>query len=466
MRIALLSIVLMLIAINLSFAQADFQYKFSPTSASIPVNATATFDLKIWHGQPEAISFEIFSLDVRWSIRSEFPLLVAPDKIFTTKIHLTPLKLNPGVYGVPISIGYKGNYRKEILIIELLGPEAFLGYKPAIKGNFSLKYSNDPRQALKVEIYLRNLNLKNITNSTLKLRSNLINQNLDLAIKPLQEKQFDLEFKLDPKTPPQKDDLRIKLEVFVEEENRTYEFDFGQKEFEIISYGEISERFEKTGKFLIRQKIWEFENLANIELKKTLEEKTWFLKNLFSSFSPEPKKMKNKLIWEIVLAPGEKAKVEIKTYYHAIPLIFILVFGTFLAFYFSRSPLVINKSIEIVSKKDEFAELNVKINLRNRSSSKLSNVKFIDIVPILADFVAVEEVGALPVSKVTKGTRKGTIIKWETEMEAKEEKFAIYKMRTKLGLIGKITFPAPIAKFSLPSGAEREIVGKSVEVGF
>jgi hypothetical protein len=432
------------------------------------MDQTATFNLTITQRTNKILSFDIYSPDVAWDMTTDpttdRKLKVYPKTSKSTKLKFRPLYVNPGVYGVGVNVRWaEGNIlEKKHVLIEVKSLEPVTGtYLPAIRGAASMKERVDPADDILVRIKLENQNRKDLSKITVKLRSNIINKDYDTTLKPLEKKTLEFNVKISPVTYPQIDILKVS--IFAEEANQTYQFDLLPMEYEILRYGEIAEDITTEKEFLKRTEVITLTNTGNLPETKAYRTKVGFFRGFITTAEPEGTKIKTSagrfLSWDIDLDVNTKATIRVTANYRPVAIAILLIIIGIIAYYTARSPVVIKKSAVIMrTKEGGISDLKVMLMIKNRGKHPLQNIEIIDKVPAIADVIKEEALGTLQPTKILRHERKGTLVKWRLDsLDKLEERIITYKIRSKLSILGGLTLPVAVVKFQGMSGRERVV---------
>ena len=452
----IVSFFLLSVAVN----ALDFNFSISPEQKSIKTNESAVFKLTVNHNDKEDRTFEVFSSDVIWDVRSKDILRVSPSGL-STDLHVKPLNLNPGVYGVPIVVKLFGTNEllKKVVILEIKSANEKEGsYLPAVSGVLSLSKSIDPREEVVIDLSLENKNIKNIPSLDVKLRSRIINVDSKTSLGSLEKKKLTFKVQLDKTTPPQRDQLKATLFAFDEDRKKDYQFDLLPSDYEVIVYGtELAEDIKIKKQFLKTTKEIVLSNPGNVPLTKEYKINKKGVSSFFTSFDPKPKLFNEFYVWTVQLSVGESLNITQTTNYWSLFVLVVLILLAVLSYFLFRSPIVVSKSARIISTKEGgISELKVILHIRNRSGKKVRNVRVIDLIPNLAELVKHFDVGSLEPYKVVLHDAKGTIVKWKVdEVEPGEERLIYYKVKNKLSVLSGISLPAAVVKFETAPETER-----------
>lgn len=424
------------------------------------IGEETSFELSLSHDAPDAQTFEVFSSDVLWDLRTRDNLIVAPGQRFTTLLYVRPLLYNPGLYRVPVSVRVaRSNIAQEhILMIELRSKDAPIrGYVPAIRGFFEMPKSIDPRQAVPIDVRLENQNVRGHDKLVLKFRSSLINKDFTVALGQLEKKSVHFDIPIDPLAAPARDVL--KLSIIAPADGITYQFDFPSAEYAIAAYGGITEDVSDTKHFLGRTRVITIRNTGNANYAKRVEAPLNALSAVFSSASQKGAWSKGAYAWDVSLRPAEQQSITLRTNYWPPFIVLVLALIAVISYYLFRSPLVATKRAMVVAAKEGgISELKVLLSLRNRSPVQLKNVHLIDVVPNIAEVLRETELGSIAPENILRHEKKGTLVKWRLpHLEPHEERIITYHIRSKLGILGGLKLPVAIAKFEVKQGVERSV---------
>lgn len=428
----------------------DFSADIEPAGQTIKLNETARFNLTINNPSTEVEQYEIYSPDVQWDVStdptSDRIIKVRPEAKVTTTIVVRPLYVNPGLYIVGLAIKRSGSsdlLRKnlEVGIVRDIPGE----YAPSIRTQLDFTNDLDPRTNATLKVDIENQNRRDIGDITIKIRSNLINDDIQSKLNSLETKHLTFSYAFEPKLSPQSDTIRIS--IFTQWRNRTIQFDALPHTYEIISYGGIDEQAEQDNLLLARRRSVRFTNTGNNPRTKIYKERLGPLQEWVSSATPDPQVKKTTegaiYIWKIDLKPGEESTITITENFRPFAYIILLIIVVILGYYYARTPVLIRKAAMVVETKEGgISELKVLITLKNRSGSQLSDVYIVDRVPAIADLKPDHEVGTMRPTHVLKHEAQGTQLRWSLEtIDPHEERLLSYKIRTKLSVLGGLNLP-------------------------
>ncbi len=458
---------MLLTTVSIAYAQVGFEVMMDPTEQKILLNETAVYDLIISHNSPKEEIFEVFSPDVIWDVRISEILKVPPNSRKRFTLFLRPLNVNPGFYGVPLTVRLSGTKLavKKDLVIELtssLPPK--VAYLPALRGEISIPKEIDSREEIIITVTVHNQNVKSLPDVDVKLRSSVINNDYLTSLEGLEKKTLTYKVRIDPYTPPQEDVLKVSL--IVEDIGRTFQFDIPSARYQVGTFRNLEEDVQVQKGFMKTYNTITLTNRGNTLIDETYAIRSPFFKGIFTSSDPKGEKSKGFISWHLRLESEESTQFLVTYNYRPILVILAIAVLLIIIYFVTRSPLVISKKATVVGTREGgISELKIVLQLVNRSSKTLNNVSIIDLVPRIADVIKEEQVTIKPVN-VVKHERKGTIVKYKIDkMSSGEQRIITYKIKSKLSILGGVTLPVAVGKFEV-SGKHRTTNSNAPLVGF
>ncbi len=460
-------LVLVLIVLAQALVQAGYAFEFnaevSPDIRAIKTNESADFSLKLTHGSTDTESFTVYSPDINWNVLlSEYPYF--PQGTKELKLSLTPLNVNPGVYRIPVYIksNSKNDVLKRYLSVELTSakPESYERL-PAIRAKLDFPSKVDPRTSTKLVLNLENRNNRELPNLLVKVRSELINEDYQTSLGPNDKKQVEFTINLPEKTMPQKD--LLKISILMIENEKTFRYDVETKQFSVIQYGEVVVKEDLNKGWFTRNKLVKFTNTGNTPNTANYKETLGFFQKLFTSLTPDTTNGE----WSFELNVNEERTIRIYTSYVSLVLFFIFLLLVVVSYFLFRSPIVLVKRTQVLkSTEGGINKLKVLLYVKNRSSHMIRNVRVMDVIPRLADFIEKTYEGTLnPVT--IKKLEKGTLLKWQVDvLEPGEERIIYYNVMNKLSVLEGLTLPVAVAKFNVAGKVERSTKSNVLDVSF
>ncbi len=454
------------LACALSVSAVNFNVTLFPTERTIKLNESAIFEIELHHDSPVEEMFEVYSNDVTWDIRPEIPLKVGPQGSLKANLIVRPLNLNPGAYNLPINFKRTGasEQKRQVVYIELQSPfPDDVTYLPAVRGVATVDEKIDPRNDMTIKLSLENQNRRALDKVDVKVRSTVINKDYTTGLGPLEKKTLTFIAELDPHTPPQKDALQVS--IIVPEQEKAYQFDLFPVPFEITEYGGIIANVSTESSFLKYVDTVMLTNEANKPLGHVYRVSAWFAKQWFIAATPKPVKEAGELTWDMPMEPGATAQIVVIYDYRPLFWLFLIAVVVVAAYFWFRSPIAVKKSATVVgSHEGGISELKVVIEMVNRGNKIARHVKVLDLVPKLADVVKEFKETILAPSKIVPHEQSGTLVRWDIDMmEPKEHRILMYKVRTRLEVLGGMTLPEAAVHFFI-DGQEREAVSNKPEI--
>lgn len=447
---AVMWIALILLFASIAYGSETFLAKITPQEVVIKQDQTAEFNLTITHTSDEPESFEIYSENVIWDVRVQDVLRIEPSTMLNTKLFVRPLNVFPGAYWVPLTVKMVGSNMKDekdvlLEIQSLIPPEQ--SYLPAIRGEVYMQDDTDPRDELKIRVKLVNQNRRTLEKVDVKIRSSTINKDYEASLEPLEEKELKFFIKLPPRTPPQKD--LIKVSIIVPEKDQAFRFDLDPMPLEILDYSDFKQELKTEEGFLKTTYLATLANNGNIPYEDQYKVESTFFKNIFVTTVPRAEKIKGNLIWDIELQSGESELIMYTFNYQPLLIIAIVLVVLSISYYLFRSPVILKKTATVIATKEGgISELKVIIEIVNRSKKQVKKIKLIDTVPRIAQLAHDYDVGTLKPDNVVKHEKKGTLVKWSIDsIDPGEERVISYKVKSKLSILGGVTLPSAAAKF-------------------
>lgn len=473
-RALFLILAVFLLSVSAAFA-AEFFVKISPDYQNIKADEVAEYRVTITNNLETTENFEIYSPDVMWDMTTK----PASDRIMriegrerkSTTVLLTPLYVNPGLYGVSLNVRMSG---KNMLIRNYLmvgvndlnpPPEEYL---PAIRSNILMDDMIDPRENITIKIELENQNRRDMPEIDIRLRSNAINTDYKTKLGPLEKKMIVITTMVNPLTAPQTDVLRVL--IFTTAGDRTYQYEATPHEYIVINYGGLEEDVSDTKEFLRTTRVIKLTNVGNGDVIDIYTMKKGLFERMFTSSEPEWKKYEEKgsriFGWPVSLAPFEETTITVVVSYRVPFGILVAVLAIIILYYLLRSPMIIHKSATVLSTKEGgISELKVLIVVKNRTGKEVKDVMIIDKVPNIADVLNDFEMGTLHPSKVLKHEKMGTLIKWNVpEFDRFEERVLAYKIKSRLSVLGEFKLPVVVVRFAASGGRKRSAHSNTVSL--
>ena len=485
-RLNILTIFFMTI-ICIAGAQAVTQFKtdISPSFYDLPnLQERAEFTLEVTNLETETKRFRVTQLDPHWMIQSEptshwtSGITVPGKSSVFTKLYVKPSGIDTGRYKLILEIRPKDEQvmRKQEIIISIPEPSSRI-YQPAIKTEVNIDENNDPREPLRINIHLKNQNpldikkLKIIVRSDSKDSPILINEETITSLKPVgqsgDEKTIVISKSLDPRMAPKEDTIRVTL--FYNDE--IVEPTIPSNDVKMIAYSEIIPSEETDKSLLKKVTTTTYTNDGNVEKSETIKISTTWFGKMFTRTSPESNLIKDEsgeyyFVYDITLKPDETTSITVLTSYRLPVALLIIIILIITGYFVFRSPILVTKEVKEVHKdRDGMSKIKVQLHIKNRSATTFEDVRIIDKIPSIAHLEKIFHIGTLEPSKISEHEKTGTVVRWEIdEIERFEERLIVYKIKTKLAVIGGFNLPPVIVRFKTPKGEIKRVKSKMLPV--
>jgi hypothetical protein len=459
--------IIFLLSINSVFA---FNVEYSVLENKIMKDGKANFVISIKNTDLETDQYRISTSDYLWELSTD-PLsdyysgfYVAPETKKDIYLYLDPNEnLYYDIYRVKIDVTSQISKKTVSLYlpIEIRSPfgSARKDYASMIitSGNVDKSNKMDPRNTGTLNINLRNGNMKNHTNISVDISSDFFSKQIPIELGSQQEISFTEKFQLDPLSKP--DNKTITLTVLDDKDNpipnSPYKFDL-----EILPYSNIKKTESANHKWLKYSKTIYVKNEGNIDNHETIKVETNSFSSLFTSTNPKAIVSNENGLkyykWDISINPDGEFNIDITTNYRPIIYVILAIIIVTSLYYLLRSPIIVKKqAININLHEGGISEMKLLIHIKNRTPNIYSNLIVGERIPKIADYIPTESMGNILPSKVLRHEQKGTMLKWKIDnLEAFEERIVIYKIKSKLTILGKFIIPATIIKYRDEANSE------------
>jgi|TARA_B100001971_G_C18233128_1_gene565253 hypothetical protein len=449
----------------------DFTVKLTPIENDITIDELAEFDLTITNNLQPKDEFRVYTLSYPdWDILTK-PLInpitveVGTYSTETIKLFIDPLHVtSTGRYAVSLNVRSKKTDKvvKKDAEVTIKSTESLIGgYVPTVTANVNMPSSIDPRKEIPIRIELKNQNIIDYPELTMKVESNTIKEELKMKLGPNEEKTIGLTKKVGLFEKPQNDMVQITLLM----EDKVITGPLIQP-IEIIEYSATEEESEKS--FL--KTVKKITVSSNDEgFKGPIKIEATQLGNLFTSTYPRAKILKENgkeyYTFDVELQ-NNVMEIRIVENYSPLFLVIILTVITIAVYFLYRSPLIMGKASQGVERKEGgISQLKIVLTVKNRSKKPIQAVDVIDKVPNIVDVEKEVHIGILQPSKILKHEKKGSIIKWSIdELHVGEERVISYRIKSRLPIIGDFTLESAVARFK-HQGKERISHSNTLSVG-
>ncbi len=438
------------------------------TANKIFFDGVAHFNLSITNVGAEEAIYSWNANPVEWVIDSVTSARISAGETKHFDLAIRPRPSNyrgQGFYVVPLTVSTKGEAIKKSLVIYIKSLEdRYLDYTPSVALGASIPKEVDPQKPVTVQVSIRNRNMLNIENITLKIDGESFRKTVTFPLNGLEERTLEYRFDIDDLQLPGTYDLVLDL-IY---KNKT--ISTVNKYYDVIAFSKIVRDSQESKHFLRKSSVATLTNVGNVEKHvKTDIPITWY-KSLFVSVDIEADNFEelSRGSWELILGPNESAVITVTENYWSLFLLIIILVLLFIGYFQFRSPIVLKKQIIVTGKDTEgVSEMKVRVFIRNRTAKSFFNVRVLDRVPNIAEVVPSTGLGVVEPSQIVRNERKGTLVKWDFDtLEAYEERIVTYTVRVRLKIIGTLGLPSVRIKFENVKGRQltaesgRAIIGK------
>jgi hypothetical protein len=365
-----------------------------------------------------------------------------------------------GSYSLSIKIGYASEIEYLSLPINMNFEGFYTDFTPNVALTVTAPEVQDPRESMKVSVLMKNRNMLDMKNVTLRIRSELFSKEIETSLGPRKEKTNEFLFDIDKLQTPGV--YKINVEVYYALTDKV--ISESETEFKIDTYSSITPKYESTKNWFIRQDIISLENLGNYERTKEISLVMPWYKRMFVTSDPKPEIIrvdgKSNLQWVPSLKPMEVKTITVTTNYRPLIIVVLLIIIAIVIYFMLRSPILLLKEAGVIEQDEHgISEIKVKLFIKNRSRKSFEQITITDKVPGITEFVESNNLGSMKPSRITKTTAKGTILHWDLDkLDSFEERIITYKLKSKLKIVGDMSLPKARAKFTCGIGKKEKFV--------
>lgn len=372
----------------------------------------------------------------------------------TTVVLKADSEIDIGMYNITVAFtSSKSATVKTVGLITFVRDPSMVirGYTPAVNVDVAMPEPVDPRKEITIKVNLWNRNRLNISDMTLTLQSSSFNLTRKTSLLPKEKKTEEFTVKLNPQQPAQEDALFVSLDIG---DNHYTPL---QRTYTILGYEDLQKEVKESSLLFKYTTKVHLNNAGNVVAKDTLQMPlNWFTK-LFTATTTESRTLESdtKKILEIPyeLQPAETSEIVVTQNYRPLVEVLILIILSIIAYYYFRSPIVIQKDAKALAHHDETATVKVAIHVKNRTGHVMEAVTILDALPHIAHLTQDFPLGTLKPGKIIKHDEKGTLIRWDMPFfEAFEERIITYTFTSRLKVIGDLQLPSTIVRFKTHRG--------------
>jgi len=463
---------IILILSTLAVSAEDFDVEITPDSMDIYLEESAEFEISITNNLKSIQNFRVYSSEIEWDVPA-IDVKIYPESEVVEKLVISPTKyvtLDRLSKGVTIKVRREEPEElvEKVVYINIKSPgQAISEYLPSVRMTYEMADTIDPKDPITIKVTLENQNILNLTDLMINIRSDIpiFNTKQNVQLKPLETKDVEFKYNLDPLQAP--GSYKLYFELF--KGDKIIEI----TEPKVIEVGKIShdllEEIKKETAFFKTVVEAKYTSSSNVkEIKKIKIPINW-VKGLFTETMPESEELKEDgkkyLAVNLELNPGESKTVYITTDYRPVFYAIVTILFIVLLFYITKSPVNIRKGIaEIKKEEGGISSLKIMLQIKSISKKPIKHVDIIDNIPSIAELHREFIPGTLKPTKIQKHPKKGSILTWNIgEMGPKEERIISYNIKSKLSILG--SFKLPRAKIIIKSkGKEKHVYSNIVGI--
>ncbi len=442
------------------FSVSAFNVEYESIENKINRDGTAKFKVIVENDMDITDTFRIYSGDYKWDMLTD-PLsdyysgfTIGPNSNKELKLFLNPYdSLYPGRFGVSVNVKSEntGVIRHLFLPVDIKSPygDDIGEYIPVviITGDINGNNYVNPKETSKITLKLDNRNSRNISSATIDISNDFYEKTIQTNILPLEKKYVDFNFDVDPKLAPGD----YNFDVVLSFNNKTVEdADFA---FSVLPYSSIVRDDSVKHSWFKYDKTINIVNEGNIKNTDSIKVEISSIKSFFTKSEPKAEIVKENgakyLVWDYQLIPYGDINLKYTVNYRPLLYFILAVIASIILYYLLRSPVVVKKqSINIKMYDGGLSEMKILIHVKNRTPKNYSDIVLGERVPNIASYIPTESMGNIMPSKVLKHDQKGTILKWNLEtLDPFEERIIIYKVKSKLTILGRFIIPSTVVKF-------------------
>ncbi len=376
-----------------------------------------------------------------WIITEKKTVILNPGETKTIKLYIsTSPDVYEAIYKFRVYVtSHDGTRKGEVLSLKVAQPEK-IRFSP-------LKISCErcsPGEKITVQFEITNLGIEKRTFEAI-FRALNQEKKIKKAVEGRKKTVFKAIFDIDRYQPPKI--YQVTLEVYDENGEKVKVLN---ETFEVVANEEIDISQKEMESFLERAVEIKISNRGNVEnIRKIYSNASnpW----LVFYFGPKAERINDKYLWELSIAPGETKTIIYKEFYwYKVAIIFAIIAIAIYLKFFCVWGVRVRKSIIYSPPAREGKTIGVCIELK--TSKPLKKIVVRDFVPPSFELVKSFET----TKPMRKELEEGVELIWKVRsMRTGEERVFHYKVKPKIGVIGKIKLPRACAKF--------EIEGKEVQ---
>lgn len=342
-----------------------------------------------------------------------------------------------------VSLTNTNNFKEFEVSTFVLSPKDLIQIEPIVPSSVI------PGKNIPFKIYFQNKGNVFLENVDVYLASEIFNDAKVLSFFPYGNLSEDFILSLDPTTEPGKYPLTIRIYKGQDL------IGVSSTQLEIEVNPDIKEKTDVEKGFLVTKTIIVKTNEGNSAIGKKVEVPIGFFKKIFTRTSPEATEVKKEgvtyLTWEFNVNPRESKSVEITVDFRPLfAVIAAIVLFALVMIYFLSKGVSIKKRIFRISGEGEISEMKILLQVKNRDSDDINDVKIVDLLPNLIKPSG--EFGTLKPDNIQRGSMGMRLIWHLPVLGVGEERIISYKVKSGLHVVGRMLLPAAYVQYRNKKG--------------
>ncbi len=413
---------------------------------ALPGNSVA-YTLHLNNNEASTLDIKLRATDLNWLLDQDGDeFSIGPGQSKSYELTFRPLSredIAPGNYGINLVVNTQTTRLEKVL------PAKVLAYTEVLTAAFERTPQIDPRRPAILRLNVINEHKVLLNNLNVELTSPHFQFTRSVNLAKEETELLEFPVRLDPETVRGEYTANVKVTM----SGKT--FLDAALPYTVEEYEDVKEVIAPQQGFLIGGEIITQSNEGNSPVEKTVSREFSWFRYRFASFEPEPSRVSKLdsgylVEWDVSLQPLESQTIAYAVNYRLFTLLILIVIAALILWYVfrKRNAIVIDKRVLTMhTETGNVGIMKVIINARNRGTGSLSNVRIVDKVP--SSIKAPTQYGGLRPNHI-KAMPEGTAMVWDLpQVRAGEEKIISYRLEGKIQVLGKITLPAAVAKYTL-----------------
>ena len=409
---------------------------------------SVSYMLHLENNEPNTLNIKLKSPDLTWLLDQEGnSITLSPGEKKDYQVSFKPLsgnKIAPGNYAVRLTLS------TPLTAVEKLLTAQVLAYNEVIDANFiPTTPVIDPLRGSILRLELKNEHDVKLDNLNLEIVSDNFRFSKVVSLEKQDNSILEFPVKLDPNTV--KGDYSAVIKVTL---NGNSMLDKSLP-YSVQEYQDLKELSVPHTGFLLSGETISFSNEGNTLVTQTVRRTFGWFSYKFASFNPEPTHVEKTdagylVEWDVSIPAGGNATVDYGINYRLPLIIILLIIIAVFVWYIIRqrnAVVIVKRVFTMHTEAGSVKVMKVILNVRNRGSFPLNNVRVVDRVPTAIK--APTQHGTLRPSYV-KAAPEGTVMVWDLpHLKGGEEKVISYRIEGKIQVLGKMSLPPAVVKYVL-----------------